>query len=222
MAARMDIGDSTLRSAKDYENLIATLYARVKKTVELIEVPPVKALTAYGNQPPGSEQFQRSIAALYGLAYTLKMGLKFTKLPRPEGYFDYKVGGLEAMWWSADGTELDINNPETLRWRAFLMVPAFITPDLVAQAVTQAQLKHPEIDYDKLQLEQLEEGLSVQALHVGPYDKERETVDRMRAFTLDQDFELAGPHHEIYISDPGRTAPEKLKTVVRYSVKRRP
>jgi hypothetical protein len=206
-------------STKDYEKLIGTLYGKARETVAELLVPRIKVIAVEGNEPPGSEQFQAGIAALYGVAYTLKMGLKFQKLPRPEGYFDYKVGALEALWWSEPGTTFEINNPKTLRWKIYLMVPDFISEELVALAADQAREKHPETDYSRAKLETLEEGASVQALNLGPYDKEEQTIEKLHAYIREHGLTEVGPHHEIYVSDPNRTAPEKLKTVIRYPVK---
>lgn len=209
---------SKISSSKQYSNLLGTLYAKVKEKPEEIDVPRVKIIAVEGNRPPGSKQFQDAITALYGIGYALKMGLKFDKLPKPAGYFDYGVGGLEAQWWSTKG-EVNISDPKTLRWRAYLMLPAFINKSLVDKAREQASAKHPETDYDKVSFEDLEEGRSVQAMHIGPYDREKPTIDKLINYITKYRLKMNGPHHEIYISDPRRTKPDKLKTVIRYPVK---
>lgn len=209
---------ATSATAKDYEKLLGVLYLKARTDVSEILVPPVKVIAVEGNEPPASEQFQRAIGSLYGVAYTLKMGLKFNKLPQPEGYFDYKVGALEALWWSESGTTFDIHNPKTLRWKIYLMVPDFVSEGLLAEAKVQASEKHPETDYGLVRLETLDEGACVQALNVGPYDKEDPTIEKLHAYIREHHLVETGPHHEIYIGDPNRTAPEKLKTVIRYSV----
>ena len=145
------------------------------------------------------------------------MGLKFGKLPKPKGYFDYKVGALETLWWST-GTVFDIRNSKTLRWEAYLMVPPFVSKKLVEEARRQAEAKHPDVPYEKVSLKFVDEGRSVQTLHIGPYAKEQPTIDRLHRHIADHGLVIEGKHHEIYISDPRRTKPEKLKTVIRYAV----
>jgi hypothetical protein len=190
----------------------------VKQEVEEIEIPPVQVICVTGNQPPASKQFQDAMAVLYGIGYSLKMGLKFGKLSKPDRYFDYKVGALEALWWSV-GKELDVTNPKTLRWQAYLMVPSFVTRKLADQAATLAKGKHPEIPYETVALATVNEGWSVQMLHVGRYDMEQPTVEKLHSYAADHGLSITGKHHEIYISDPRRTKPEKLKTVIRFAVK---
>jgi hypothetical protein len=146
------------------------------------------------------------------------MGLKFGQIPRPDGYFDYKVGALETLWWST-GKKLEIDNPRTLRWQAYLMVPWFVTSKLLKAARQAAKAKHPEVAYEAVSLETIREGHCVQALHVGPYDQELPTIERLQAYMAEHGLVANGKHHEIYMSDPRRTAPAKLKTVIRQPVK---
>jgi hypothetical protein len=207
----------SIHTSKDYDGLLKALYASVKPRAQEIEIPPVRALCVSGNETPASRQYQQAIAVLYGIGYSLKMGLKYGKLARPAGYFDYKVGALETLWWSTAG-ELDIANPATLRWQAYLMVPAFVTGALIAAARDLAKAKHPDLPYESATLQTLEEGRSVQMLHVGPYDQERPTIAVLERYVADHGLAVTGRHHEIYISDPRRTRPEKLKTVIRLAV----
>ncbi len=207
----------SIRTTKAYDGLLKMLYAGVKRQVEEIEIPSVQAICVTGNQPPTTKQYQDAIAVLYGVGYSLKMGLTFGKLPTPAGYFDYKVGALETFWWSV-GKEVDITNPATLRWQAYLMIPAFVTEKFVDEARALAKAKHPELPYEGAELATIDEGRSVQMLHVGRYDMERPTIDMLHAYAADNGLVIAGKHHEIYISDPRKTQPEKLKTVIRYAV----
>jgi hypothetical protein len=206
------------RSTRAYDAFLKTLYVGARRRVEEITIPPVKAIIVSGNEPPASQQYQRAIAVLYGIAYTLKMGMKFGKLPRPRGYFDYRVGGLETLWWST-GPTLDISNPDTLRWQAYLMVPAFVTAATFRAAVTMASDKRPDLPYASAKLGTIREGRVVQMLHVGPYDQEEPTINAMLQYMAEHGLVMNGRHHEIYISDPRRTAPAKLKTVIRLPVK---
>jgi hypothetical protein len=210
-------GFKSIRTTEAYDDFLKTLYLGVRQRVEEIEIPPVQAICVTGNQPPATKQYQDGIAVLYGIGYGLKMGLKFGKLPKPAGYFDYKVGALETFWWSI-GKALDITNPKTLRWQAYLMVPAFVTRKLVDEARRVAGVKHPEVPYQDATLDAIDEGRSVQVLHVGRYDREQPTIEALHAHAADRGLVVTGKHHEIYISDPRRTEPEKLKTVIRFAV----
>lgn len=203
---------------QSYNKLLDDLYAHVTENVEEVSLEPIKIIAVDGNEPPGGAQYQSAISCLYGVGYTLKMGLKFKKLPRPKGYFDYKVGGLGSLWWSTSGQSFDIANPDTLRWKAYLIVPPFVDNTLFELAVEQAKAKNPKIPYEKVEFETLKEGHAVQVLHIGPYDKEISTVDRMYQFMSAHHLAAKGKHNEIYISDPRRTKPDKLKTVIRLPV----
>jgi hypothetical protein len=208
----------SIRTARAYDDFLKALYAGVKQQVEEIEIPRIQVICVTGNQPPASKQYQEAIAVLYGIGYSLKMGLKFGTLPQPVGYFDYKVGALGSFWWSV-GKKFEITNPKTLRWQAYLMVPAFVTKKLADEARRLAKAKHPELPYESATLATIDEGRSVQMLHVGPYDMEQPTIDELRAYVAERGLVVAGKHHEIYISDPRRTQPEKLKTVIRLAVR---
>lgn len=208
----------SVRTTKAYDGFLKALYLGVKPRVEEIVVPPVRVIALTGNEPPAGRQFQDAVGVLYGIGYGLGMGLKFGKLRRPLGYFDYKVGALEVFWWSV-GKELDIADPKTLRWQAYLMVPAFVTAKLVAEARRLAKAKHPEVRYETASLTTVDEGRSVQMLHIGRYDREQPTVDALHAYANNAGLRVTGRHHEIYISDPRRTPAAKLKTVIRLAVK---
>jgi len=211
----------SIRTTKAYDDLLNALYMKVKRNVGEINVPPVQVIAVSGNEPPATQQYQDAIAVLYGIGYGLKMGLKFGKLPKPKGYFDYRVGALGTFWRST-GRTLEINDPTTLRWQAYLLVPRFVSKTLVDEARGQAQAKHPEVPYERASLEVVNEGRSVQMLHVGPYDKEQPTIDELRRYITEHALAVKGGHHEIYISDPRRTEPTKLKTVIRIAVTRDP
>lgn len=207
----------SIMSAKAYDEFLKRLYAGAKRRVEEIEIPPVQVIAVTGNQPPASRQYQDAIAVLYGIAFSLKMGLKFGKLRAPAGYFDYKVGALETLWWS-EGGELDISNPKTLRWKAYLMVPPFVTKKVFEEARAMAKARHPQLPFDLAAMATVDEPRAVQMLHVGPYDREGPTIDLLNTYVEEHGLEVIGRHHEIYLGDPRRTAPEKLRTVIRLSV----
>jgi hypothetical protein len=211
---------TSVKTSKAFDDLLDALYMKAKRNPEEIVVPSLQVVSVRGNQSPSSKEYQDAIAVLYGIGYGLKMGLKFEKLRRPKGYFDYRVGALGTFWESASET-LDVNDPTTLRWQAYLIVPAFVTGPLVDEARAQAKARHPEIPCEQAALETISEGRAVQALHVGPYDQEQPTMERIHRYLDDHALAVSGRHHEIYISDPRRTAPAKLKTVIRLGVRRK-
>jgi hypothetical protein len=206
------------RTAKQYEDLLKALYGGASRKVRAIQVPPVRVIRVAGHEPPGSAEFQQAIAVLYGIAYTLKMGLKSGQLEQPPGYFDYKVGALETLWWSL-AEQLDIADATTLRWQAFLMVPDFVTRKLFNEARRIAQARKPDVPYERATVTTFHEGPAVQMLHVGPYDRELVSVEALHAYMAEHGLKVSGKHHEIYLNDPGRTAPAKLKTVIRLPVR---
>jgi hypothetical protein len=179
----------------------------------LVEVPALGFLMVDGEGDPNtSAAFQEAIEALYGLSYTLKFTSKMG------GGADWKVMGLEGLWW-ADGPEaFRTRRKDEWRWTLMVAQPDVVTAEMVeAAAETLRQKKNPAA-LDRVRLERFEEGLSAQILHVGPYSEEGPTIERLQAFIRDEGHEPAGKHHEIYLSDARRTAPEKLKTLLRHPV----
>lgn len=171
----------------------------------LVRIGAAKYLTVEGQGEPGGEMFQSMLGALYGAAYTIKMTKKFAGQ-------DYKVCGLEGLWWGFEGAR------ETWRWKLLIRVPDFLAARDLKDAVARLKEKGKGDLPAQVRLETIKEGRSVQALHVGPYSTEPATVERMKAFAEASGLSLRGPHHEIYLSDPRRVAPEKLRTILRFPV----
>lgn len=178
----------------------------------LIALAPARYLAVEGTGGPGGEVFQSRIGALYGVAFTVKMTRKFA------GRGDYTVSRLECRYLNleADGASVD---PSTWHWQLLIRTPDFITPDDLAAAVATLRKRGKAADADRVALATLEEGRCVQMLHTGPYEREGGTLDVMREFATGQGLRFAGPHHEIYISDPRRIEPAKLKTILRMPVR---
>jgi hypothetical protein len=194
------------------------LYSPPARKVELLEVPELSFLMIDGRIEPGqapgtSPGFQEAVAALYSTAYTLKFAAK----QRPQNPVDYPVMPLEGLWWVEDGN-FDINVKDNFVYRLMMLQPDLVTPELVREAVAQAGKKRPNPALARLRLESFREGLSVQTMHLGPYATEPATVERMHAFAEAQGYRMAGKHHEIYLGDPMRADPEKLKTILRHAV----
>jgi hypothetical protein len=179
-------------------------YAAAAKPA-LVEMRPAAYLCIAGHGAPGSPAFTDAIGALYGVAFTVKMTRKF------DGKQDYAVCKLEALWpdW---GTTAEPT------WELLIRTPEFVTHDDIRQAVETLTKRGKGDNADRVQLRTLDEGLCVQALHVGPYESEEKTIGVMRAFAEKHSLRISGAHHEIYLSDPRRVAPSKLKTILREPV----
>ena len=184
-------------------------YASPKKP-KLVETRPAKYLAISGSGAPGGKEFEDKIGALYGLAFTIKMTRKF------DGKGDYVICKLENQLW-LDDDKADYSDMDQEQWNWKM----FVTDEDLQQAQETLLKKGNSEEVKQVKLETIEEGLCVQMLHVGPYDKEPETVEIMKTFTEEQGMELYGRHHEIYISDPRRVPPERLKTILRMPVRKK-
>ena len=208
--------------AYDFKKEFKELYKPSSKP-SILTVPPMSYIAVRGKGDPNTEggEYQSSIPLLYGVAYTIKMSKKG---PREiEGYFDFVVPPLEGFWWQdrADG-EIDYARKDDFNFISCIRLPDFVTRDDFEWAVAEAAAKK-KLDFSAVELLRVDEGLCVQCMHTGPYDSEPATIEVVRAFAVEQgyapDFSGARLHHEIYLSDPRKCAPEKLKTVVRHPVK---
>ena len=187
-------------------------YAATRKPA-LVDLKPASYLAISGQGAPGGPEFTDSIGALYGAAFTIKMTRKFA------GKQDYGVCKLEGQWWG-DGAQNFATLPcEQWRWKLLIRTPDFISDQDLRKAVAVLLKRGKAADVKRVQLETLAEGRCVQMLHVGPYEKECETVAVMKAFAEKQQLQFSGRHHEIYLSDPRRVAPERLKTILRQPVR---
>ena len=166
-----------------------------------------------GQGPPAGEAFQTAIQALYSTAYTIKFALKAA------GRTDFVAPPLEALWWSADPRAFEENRRAVWRWTSMLMLPEHVgNADLQAALATLERKRKRAPAHDQIRLATLEEGRAVQTRYVGPYDDMGPAVDTLRAFAASNGYRTAGRHHDIYLSDPRRSAPGKLKTILRRPV----
>lgn len=205
----------------DYKKADQDLYQAGKKPA-LVEVPPKRMFCVDGKGEPQGAAYQAAMNALYSVTFTLKM----SKMGpwQPEGYFDYVLPPLEGFWWS-EGGALDQTAPKsTWLWTSCLRAPEYATEEVFAWAREECRKKKPEVDLTGLRLETVDEGLCVQALHVGPYETESATLQAMTAFAGEQGLRIetgdVRKHHEIYLGDPRKTAPEKWRTILRLPVGR--
>ena len=192
----------------------------------LVTVPPMNYLAVRGKGDPNEENgaYQQAIGLLYGVAYTIKMSKKGDH--RIEGYFDYVLPPLEGFWQQegADAADaIDYAHKERFVWVSVIRLPDFVTKADFDWAVREATIKKKQ-DFSTVEFLTVEEGLCVQCMHIGPYDKEPETVAAMDAFLAangyTNDLTQTRLHHEIYLSDVRKTAPDKLKTVIRHPIRK--
>lgn len=208
---------ATLKEKYDYKKALKSLLNPATQTPEIVAVPPLQYLAIDGaGSPNDNPVFEAATAALYGCAYTIKFARKKAGL-EPE----YSVQPLEGLWWVADADPAQYRTVslEQWRWRLLIGQPDFITPEEVAAAKSELASKKG-IDTSGLRLERMEEGLCVQILYIGPYKDEHPTIDRMHVWAQEQGYALHGLHHEIYLGDPRKSAPEKLKTILRQPVRK--
>lgn len=209
----------------DLKKDLKIYYQPSSKKIVTIEVPRFKYIMTEGAIEPGMEPgtsplFQANTEAMYGAAYTLKFMIK----KREMDPIDYPVMALEGLWGVRDGN-FDINVKDNWDYTLMILVPEFITQEIFEEGLRQLRKKKGDQPaFGRLRLDTFEEGLCVQTMHIGPYATEPETLGRMQAFMEEhglQDFVgRGGRHHEIYLGDPRRAAPEKLKTVLRHPVKK--
>lgn len=194
-----------------------------KKEPEIVDVPRVNYIAVRGSGDPNEQggAYQQAIGILYAVAYTVKMSHKGDyHIP---GFFEYVVPPLEGFWWQ-DGMEgVDYSNKAAFHWISAIRLPDFISQEAFVWAVAQAE-KKKKLDCSCAEFLTVEEGLCVQIMHLGSYDSEPESIARMDQYIMEQgyqqDFSTSRLHHEIYLSDPRKSPPEKWKTGIRHPIKK--
>ena len=190
---------------------------------EIVTVPKMNYIAVRGKGNPNEEdgEYKKSIELLYGIAYTIKMSKKGDH--KIEGYFDYVVPPLEGFWWQENLDGIDYSHKENFQWISVIRLPDFVTKADFEWAIEEATRKK-KMDFSKVEFLEIEEGLCVQCMHSGSYDDEPATVAAMDKFIADNGYENdisdTRRHHEIYLSDARKVAPEKLKTVIRHPIKK--
>jgi len=209
----------------DLKRDLKYLYQPSAKKVEIVNVPRLQfamidGAIEKGNAPGTSPGFEEATQALYSISYTLKFMLK----KRRTNAIDYPVMALEGLWWVEDGM-FDITIKDNWFYTLMILQPNVVTSDVFAEGLAEVKKKKGDGPIlSKLRLADFEEGLCVQVMHIGPYTTEPATVERMRAFALENGYrDRVGPngkHHEIYLGDPRKADPAKLKTVLRHPVEK--
>lgn len=192
------------------------------KAPGIVDVPEMNFIAVRGkgdpNEPEG--EYKAAIGLLYGIAFTIKMSYKGNH--KMDGYFSYVVPPLEGLWWQEGGKEMDYSHKEDFTWISMIRLPEFVTKEEFEWAIREATEKKQQ-DFSRVEYFTYCEGLCVQCMHVGSYDREPETIQRMEEYLQGNDFvpDFSGKrrHHEIYLSDPRRTAEEKLRTVIRHPIR---
>ena len=179
------------------------------------------AVRGKGNPNDPDGEYKRAMSLLYGISFTIKMSYKGSH--RIEGYFPYVVPPLEGLWWQDGITGIDYSHKDSFQWISMIRLPEFVTKEEFDWAVQEAEEKK-QTDFSRTEFFTYNEGLCVQCMHIGSYDDEPATLRKMETFLSENgyqpDFSGERLHHEIYLSDPRRTAPERLKTVIRQPIKR--
>lgn len=206
----------------DYKKEYKAVYLP-KEMPSIVEVPSMQyaAVRGHGdpNEPEG--EYGRAVAVLYGISYTIKMSYKGSR--KVDGFFEYVVPPLEGFWWMEGGAPgVDYRNKSGFNWISIIRVPEFVTEEVFAWAKEEAQRKK-RIDTSLAELITVSEGLCVQCLHIGSYNEEPATVAKMDHYRMEQGYENdisdRRRHHEIYLSDPRKVSPERMKTVIRHPVR---
>lgn len=204
----------------DYKKEYKEFYLPPKKPT-IITVPEINYVAVRGkgdpNQPDG--EYKAAMGLLYGVAFTIKMSYKGSN--KIEGYFPYVVPPLEGLWWQQDKEGIDYAHKEDFEWISMIRLPEFVTKEVFDWAIREASQKKGQ-DFSKAEFFTYAEGICVQCMHMGSYDDEPETIEKMNAFAQENGYSPdhlgARKHHEIYLSDPRRTAVQKLRTVIRQPI----
>ena len=198
-------------------------YYMPKNKPSIVTVPLMNYIAVRGQGDPNAEdsEYKQAIGLLYGIAFTIKMSKKGSH--QIEGYFDYVVPPLEGFWWQDDIIGVDFSRKDDFKWISVIRLPDFVTEDDFNWAVGEASARK-KVDFSKVEFLTYDEGLCVQCMHIGSYDDEPATVALMHEFMESRGYALditdKRLHHEIYLSDARKVAPEKRKTVIRHPIKR--
>ncbi|UCD27242.1 MAG: GyrI-like domain-containing protein [Candidatus Bathyarchaeota archaeon] len=198
----------------DFKRELKPLYNPSSKKVVIVDVPKMSFLMVDGaGDPNNAKEYKDAVEVLFAVSYALKFMIK------KRTAMDYRVLPLEGLWWTDDMTQFSVENKDIWKWTSMIMQPEYVTEDLVGKALEQVEKKKNLSALSEIRYGSFHEGLSAQIMHIGPYSDEGPTIDKLHDFIRETGHELCGKHHEIYLSDPRRSAPEKMKTVIRQPMK---
>jgi hypothetical protein len=199
----------------DLKKTLKYLYEPSAKAFSVVDVPPMNFIMVDGHGNPNtSTEYAESLQALYTAAYTLKFMIK------KELSVDFPVMAAEGLWWMDDMREFSLARKDDWKWTMMVMQPEIVTSQLFTKAVDEATKKKGQPALLRLRLERFYEGLATQIMYYGPYDNEGPTIARLHQSIEESGHIRFGKHHEIYLGDPRRTAPEKLRTVIRQPMRK--
>ena len=194
----------------DLRKELKHLYAPSAKEVLAVNVPKMNFLMIYGmGDPNTSQEYKDAVEALFSLSYAIKFMIK------KEKSIDYAVMPLEGLWWVDDMTRFSVENKNEWKWTSLIMQPEYVTKEIVNEALNETRKKKNLPALSKIRFEAFSEGPSAQIMHIGPFSAEGPTIEKIHNFIKKQGYKLSGKHHEIYLSDPRKSAPEKMKNVLR-------
>ena len=198
----------------DYKKELEHLYKPSPKQAIIVDVPRMNFLMIDGEGDPNTSQtYQDAIEALFSVSYALKFMIK-----RSELQIDYGVLPLEGLWWTDDMSKFNAVNKDKWKWTSMVMQPEHVSKDFFETAVAQVKKKKKLIALSDMRFESYNEGKAAQIMHIGPFSDEGPTIDRLHSFIRDNNYEPKGKHHEIYLSDFRKTAPDKLKAAIRQPI----
>ncbi len=198
----------------DYKKELKHLYKSSPKSVGIVDIPEMSFLMIDGQGDPNTaREYSDAIEVLYAVSYALKFMVKKGKLE-----IDYGVMPLEGLWWVDDMSQFDINDKTNWKWTSMIMQPEHVTQDMFFEACELVKKKKNPVALPKVRFESFYEGKTVQIMHIGPFSEEGPTVLRVHEFIIDNGYKKTGKHHEIYLSDIRRAAPEKWKTIIRQPI----
>ena len=201
----------------DYKKELKELLSASAKKPGLVEVPVLKFIKIDGKGDPNTSQdFKECVEVLYGLSYTIKFMCKKDK----EKPFDYTVLPLQGLWYAEDYDVFHSGEKSLWQWTLMIMQPDRVTDQVYEEAKEQLIKKKNPPAIDKAYFESFHEGLSAQIMHIGPYAEETPTIEKLHNFIKAEGYTFNGEHHEIYLGDPRKSAPEKLKTIIRHPIKK--
>jgi hypothetical protein len=197
----------------DHRRELKELYAPPKNAPVIVDVPEMTFLMVDGTGDPNTaEAYRDAVEALFAVSYAIKFAVK-----RGRGV-DYGVMPLEGLWWVEDMSTFTVDDKSAWSWTVMIVQPVEIDEELVHEAVSTATRKKPLPAAGRLRLERFREGTAAHVMHIGPYAEEKPTIDRLHAFIAGEGYERTGKHHEIYLTDARRTAPERMRTVIRQPI----
>jgi len=200
----------------DFKQELKHLYNPSPKEAVIVDVPEMNFLMVDGvGDPNTAQEYKDAVEALYAVSYALKFMIK-----KGEAAVDYGVMPLEGLWWADDMTQFSMQNKDIWKWTSMIMQPKYVTKDLFDKAIAQVAKKKSLPALSKMRFESFHEGLAAQVMHFGPYSAEGPTIERLHNFIEENSYVLRGKHHEIYLTDPQRSAPEKMKTVLRQPIRK--